>query len=82
MTLYQSIPSFPPLIQFSPSEMGSSSSWKWVLYDLLLGGADDRRSGTTIVTSRFGILPTGMRATSLRAASSTTDTSFDPALLT
>ena len=35
MTLYQSIPSFRPLIHFAPSEMGVSSSWKRVLYDLL-----------------------------------------------
>src|SRR6516165_1520311 len=41
MTLNQSIPSFPPLIHFPPSEIGSSSSWKRVPYDLVSGGTEN-----------------------------------------
>src|SRR5262249_38111669 len=37
MTLYQSIPSFPPSIHFPPSEIGSSSRRNRVLFGLLLG---------------------------------------------
>ena len=41
MTLNQSLPSFPPLIHFPPSEIGSSSSRKRVLYDLVGFRASD-----------------------------------------
>src|SRR6516165_9425478 len=58
MTLYQSIPSFLPLIHFPPSDIGSSSSWKRVLYDLVLGWAENgliaRRPRTKATNSFVG----------------------------
>src|SRR5262249_24872170 len=73
MTLYQSIPTFSPLIHFPPSEMGPSSTWQRVLYDFLPLAAPTGWAVITVGVKRTRIagIKTRCFTRSLRVGAST-----------